>query len=108
MKATAQIQIDKPIDDVWAFVSIVENMEKWVDGIEEPIQTSEGQTGMGTTFHSKYNYRGKSFEMDHEIHAFDPPNVFGTRSTEGPFAYTGHLTLTESDGGHNSYQPGPG
>ena len=55
--------------------------------------------GKGTTFHSKYNYRGKSFDMDHEISAFDPPNTLGTRSTEGPFSYDGHLVLTESDGG---------
>ena len=36
--------------------------------------------------------------MDHEVHSFDPPTSFGTRSTEGPFAYEGTLVLTEADG----------
>ena len=45
MKATAEIQIDKPIDDVWAFVSNIENMDRWVDGIEAPKQTSESGGG---------------------------------------------------------------
>ena len=48
MKATAEIQIDKPINDVWSFVSNIENMDRWVDGIEAPKQTSESETGKGT------------------------------------------------------------
>ena len=99
MKATAEITLDRPIGEVWAFVSNVENLALWVEGIEAPKQTSDGETGTGRTYHSKYNYRGKSFDMDHEIYEFEPPHRLGTRSTEGPFAYDGMLVLAEADGG---------
>ena len=99
MRATAEIKINSPIDEVWGFVSNVENMGRWVEGIEDPTRTSDGDLGVGSTFHSKYNYRGKSFDMDHEVDSFDPPTSFGTRSIEGPFAYEGTLLLAESEGG---------
>jgi uncharacterized protein YndB with AHSA1/START domain len=99
MKTTAVITLDKPIDEVWNFVSSIENLGLWVEGIEAPKQTSDGRTGVGTTYHSKYNYRGKSFNMDHEIYEFEPPHRLGTRSTEGPFAYDASLILAEAGGG---------
>ena len=99
MNATAEITLDKHIDEVWDFVSNIEKLGLWVEGIEAPKQTSDGRTGVGTTYHSKYNYRGKSFDMDHEIYEFEPPNHLGTRSTEGPFAYNAGLVLAEADGG---------
>ena len=99
MKATAEITLDKPIDEVWNFVSNIENLGLWVEGIEAPKQTSDGRTGVGTTYHSRYNYRGKSFDMDHEIYEFEPPSRLGTRSTDGPFAYNASLTLAEAGGG---------
>ena len=99
MKATAVITLDKPIDGVWDFVSNIENLGLWIEGIEAPKQTSDGRTGVATTYHSKYNYRGKSFDMDQEIYEFEPPNRLGTRSTEGPFAYNASLVLSEADGG---------
>ena len=99
MKATAEITLDKPIDEVWNFVSNIENLGLWVEGIEAPKQTSDYRTGVGTTYHSIYNYRGKSFDMDHEIYEFEPPNRLGTRSTEGPFAYNASIILAEADGG---------
>ena len=99
MKATAEITLDRPVDEVWNFVSNIENLGRWVEGIEAPKQTSDGRTGVGTAYHSKYNYRGKSFDMDHEIYEFEPPNRLGTRSIEGPFAYSASLILAAADGG---------
>ena len=99
MKTTAEITIGKPIDRVWEFVSNIENLALWVEGIEAPEQTPDGPIGAGTTDHRKYNYRGKSFDMDHEIYEFEPPNRLDTRSTEGPFPYDVTMVLAEADGG---------
>ena len=99
MKTTAEITIGKPIDRVWEFVSNIENLALWVEGIEAPEQTPDGPIGAGTTYHSKYNYRGKSFDMDHEIYEFEPPNRLDTRSIEGPFPYDVTMVLAEADGG---------
>ena len=70
MKATAEITLDKPIDDVWNFVFKHRELRAMGRGNRGAKQTSDGRIGVGTTYHSKYNYRGKSFDMDHKIYKF--------------------------------------
>ena len=89
MKASASVVIDQSIHTVWEFVANVENLEKWVDGVREPHWTSAGEIEVGSTFASKYAYRGKTFDMAYVVTEFSPPIRFATRSTSGPFPYQG-------------------
>ena len=70
MKAAAEIVVNKPIQDVWAFVSNIENMDRWVKGVTEPKWTSEGEMGVDSTFASKYTYRNKTFDIVYSVTAF--------------------------------------
>ena len=73
MKASASIVIDKPISEVWDFVSNIENMDKWVNGVREPKPISGGEWGVGSTFESGYEYAGKTHRITYEITGFDAP-----------------------------------
>lgn len=99
MKSSAAIDVDRSIEEVFAFVANVENMERWVDGVGDARLASDGEVAVGSTIESDYTYRGKTFEMDMEVTAFEEPTRFGTRATEGPFPFDGLVELEEIPGG---------
>ena len=99
MEATARAVVDRPIGDVWEYVSAVENMGEWVDGVSDVRRNEDGELDVGSRFSSKYTYRGKTFDVDYEVTAYDPPHRIDMRSTEGPFPFAGSLRLVEVDGG---------
>ena len=65
MKATVDIEISRPINEVWEFVADVENQDKWVTGVSEPRITSDGEFGVGSTYFGKYTYRNQTFDVDY-------------------------------------------
>ena len=60
MKAGTSIVVERPIEDVWAFVANIENMDQWVVGVTEPRLSNGQAIGIGTTYTSKYNHAGKN------------------------------------------------
>ena len=93
MKAGTSIVVERPIEDVWAFVANIENMDKWVVGVSEPRLSNGRDMGVGATYTSKYTYAGKTQTIDYEVTAYEPHRHFATRSTEGPFPFEGELDL---------------
>jgi uncharacterized membrane protein len=45
------VRINRPINEVFEFLSDFENMPKWNYFVLEVTKTSEGPTGIGTTYH---------------------------------------------------------
>ena len=108
--ASARVLINRPIDEVWAFVAAVETMDHWVRGIEQ-TERPAGDLEVGSTFASKFAHGSRTFDVTHRVTAYDPPNRFGTESTEGPFQYSSVLRLEDSDGATrvtNTLQAGSG
>ena len=65
LAATTSVEIERPIDDVWAFVTDIGNMPHWVDGVSEAILTPEADAAasglaVGTPFMSQYTYAGRT------------------------------------------------
>ncbi|MDE2993592.1 MAG: SRPBCC family protein [Chloroflexota bacterium] len=93
MKAGTSIVVERPIEDVWAFVANIENMDQWVVGVSEPRLSNGRDIGVGATYTSKYTYAGKTHTIDYEVTAYEPQQHFATQSTEGPFPFQGELDL---------------
>jgi uncharacterized membrane protein len=62
------IAIDRPIDEVFAFLSDFENIPKWNYYVLEVRQLSESPIGEGTTYHQVR----KSDQQDFRIIEFEP------------------------------------
>jgi uncharacterized membrane protein len=60
--------IDRPVEEVWRFVSDPSNTPQWYQGTLEVKELSEGPLAVGTTFEVVVHYRGRSL-------------VFGARCT---------------------------
>jgi uncharacterized membrane protein len=66
------IPIDRPIDEVFAFLSDFENIPKWNYYVLEVGQLSESPIGIGTTYHQvrksdQQDFRIIEFEPDHTV-----------------------------------------
>ena len=99
MRASVDMVISAPIEEVWTFVSDLENMDKWVTGITEPQLTSEGEVRAGSTFTSQYTYRGKTFDMAYLVTEFSSLSRLAIESTSGPFPFEGIVDLRPTAGG---------
>ena len=66
------IAIERPIDEVFAFLSDFENIPKWNYYVLEVKQLSESPIGIGTTYHQvrktdQQDFRIIEFEPDHTV-----------------------------------------
>ena len=89
--------VDRPISEVWAFVSDVEKMDRWAKGVTEIRLTSEGEIDLGSVFTSKFTHRKRTFDVRYTVTVYEPPSRFGIES-EGLLQYSGVMELENADG----------
>jgi len=56
-KMEASAIIERPVEEVWKFISDWSNAPKWMPGALEVKQTSAGPLGVGTTLQSRWSSR---------------------------------------------------
>ena len=79
------VMIARPIEDVFAFLSDLENVPKWNYAIVETRKVSEGPVGVGSIYHQVRSVPSRSEERL-EIITYDPPRQLEVRGQLGPFA----------------------
>src|SRR5947209_15644788 len=70
---TGSAVIDRPIDDVFAFLSDGTNDPKFSPRVQEIRLTTEGPVGVGTVFESKVKDAGMTTSRRFELTAFEAP-----------------------------------
>ena len=79
------VMIARPIEEVFAFLSDLENIPKWNYAIVETRKISEGPVGVGTTYHQVRSVPSRSEERL-ETTTYSPPRQLEIRGQLGPFA----------------------
>ena len=92
MKATASISIDRPVDEVFDFVTNVENMPSWVSGVSGARMVSKAME-KGARYVLDYVAGWRSSEVEIEVVDYERPRVFASRISRGPFDYEGRMEL---------------
>jgi uncharacterized membrane protein len=98
MKYSVLITIDKPVNEVVALFDNVDNMKKWMNGLEsfEPLDGTPGEVGAKSRLRFKMGKR--EIEMIETITAKNLPEEFtGTYEAKGVFNIV-----------RNSFEPLPG
>lgn len=98
MKYSVSITIDKPVNEVVALFDNVDNMKKWMEGLEsfEPLDGTPGEVGAKSRLRFKMGKR--EIEMIETITAKNLPEEFtGTYEAKGVFNIV-----------RNSFEPLPG
>ena len=70
------IRIDRPVDEVFVFLSDFENIPKWNYYVLEVRQLSESLIGVGTTYHQVR----KTDEQDFRITEFEPNHTVAVKT----------------------------
>ena len=99
ISASASVSIDCDPADIWAYVSDVTNQDQWVDGMSDSEVVGDGPIGRGTEIRGTYTYGGGSAPTTITVTEFREGRALGIESSEGPFPFTGLLTLERQDDG---------
>ena len=97
ISGSASVLVDRPIDEVWAFVSDVEKMDLWAKGVTKTRLTSERDVAPGSVFTGKFTHRGREFDVRYTVTVCEPPSRFGIES-EGMLRYSGIMEMEDADG----------
>ena len=98
MNFDASIVIDRPQREVFAFVTDVANMARWVTGVSS-AEMVNGAMREGARFVCRYTSALAPNELEMEVASFEEPSRFGLRVARGPVNFEGTMTFTEVDGG---------
>lgn len=98
-KTQASVTINRPVDEVWKFITDVSNGPKWDKGLTEWRQTSSGPLGVGTTFlaiHPRLTYAERVAE-------YEPNRKLSLEITSGPAKGTIGILSMEDLGGKTKF-----
>ncbi len=91
--------INRPVEEVFAFLTVPENMPKWAESVKEAVQTSEGEPSIGTTCHVTSKSMGMTVNQDFVVTQFVTDRIYSVKTTSGPFPMTMTHTLEPVEGG---------
>jgi carbon monoxide dehydrogenase subunit G len=76
--------IDRPINDVFAFVANLNNMSKWNSAVVSLEQVTPGDVGVGTKFKSVGEMMGRRIEGEVQVTSHEPDSKTGFQMNAGP------------------------
>jgi uncharacterized protein YndB with AHSA1/START domain len=93
------VTINRPVDEVFAYVTDTSNDPAWHTDILEVRKTSEGPIGTGTTWHTRFKPSMGVSEGDMEVVAFERSRMEVMRGVVGPMQPTLTYLFEPADGG---------
>jgi dehydrogenase/reductase SDR family protein 12 len=75
VKLVEVIEVDRPLDEAFAFASDFSNAERWDPGVRESRREAGAAAGVGATYRLIVMFRKTSLPMTYRITEFDPPNT---------------------------------
>jgi len=84
MKIETSIVINRPLEEVFAVLSNIENNPKWSSAFLEAKKTSAGPIGVGTTWRVVQKALGQRIEGEAEVTEYEPNRKCALKSRSGP------------------------
>ena len=89
--------IDRPVEDVFDFMSAPENNFQWQYGTLATASLSEGVSSIGTFFRSIGHSMGQRNLSTFEVTEYEPNRKYAFRSLSGPFRLQTAYTFAIAD-----------
>ena len=80
--------IDRPPEEVFAYVTNFDNAGAWVPGVDKVEQVTDGPVAEGTRYMEVRPVRGVHRRLEMEVFRHDPPRAFSAGFTKGGFRVT--------------------
>jgi uncharacterized protein YndB with AHSA1/START domain len=91
--------INRPVEEVFAFLSDYENLPKWSSLSDGVKKTSAGHIGVGTTYRTVVKFLGQRIEGETEVTEYEPNRSLAHRAKSGPFPVENRTTFERVAGG---------
>ena len=98
-KAEVSIVINRPVHDVFVYMTDIDKETEWQAELLEAKQTSDGPISVGTTIREVRRFMGRRMEVVFEITKFEPNKEMSFKSISAPFPLRGRYSLEPVDGG---------
>jgi uncharacterized protein YndB with AHSA1/START domain len=95
----SSIVINRPIEDVFAVLTNVENTGKWFPAEVEEWWTSPPPHGLGSTRRARVKMGLMTTENDAVATVYDPPNRAAMKGTSRNAPFEAHLIFAAVEGG---------
>jgi uncharacterized protein YndB with AHSA1/START domain len=95
----SSITINRPIEDVFAVLTNVENTGKWFPGDVKEWWTSPPPHGVGSTRRARVKMGLKTTENDAVTTVYEPPHRAGMKGTSKNAPFEAMLTFAPVEGG---------
>lgn len=99
MRIEYSMTIQRPIEEVFAFVSNVENWSQWISNTSEITKTSSGPIGVGTTFTQITHFLGRRLDVRGTVMEYMPNRKIRVQSDGKPVPFQSTITLEPAAGG---------
>lgn len=96
MQQEASVEIDRPIDEVFRLTN--DHVAEWSIVVVEDEVLDEKPEGVGTTFRSVTEDRGKRMEFEGVVTRHDPPHASSIRMTGDLFDIEAEYTFEDLSG----------
>ena len=100
VKAEASTTVDRPVEEVWRFVSDWSNFDKWfvLQPGEEINKTSDGPIALGSSIQLKGRFLGQKMVVETRVSEFEPNKKIGIEYVSGSFRGSKKSYIMEPDG----------
>jgi uncharacterized protein YndB with AHSA1/START domain len=99
MRVERTVTIDRPIEEVFEYVSTPENDSTWASAALRHERTSPGPMRVGTTTRMDLRFLGRTGTYTWEVAEYEPPNLLAYRATSGPLPIVVRIRFEPVDGG---------
>jgi DNA-binding SARP family transcriptional activator/uncharacterized protein YndB with AHSA1/START domain len=97
-RVTAEIEIDVPIDQVFAYVTDPHNLVHWHQAASD-IRDVSGPRGVGQRFTWTAHFLGRRLEVIHGVTDFEPNAVIAWRTVQGAYHAAHHFQFEPTNNG---------
>lgn len=81
----ASIQIDRAVEDVYAYATTIDTLPQWLGAVTEVEQLTDGPMGVGTQIRASGMMLGRRMDTFVEVTALEPGAGFAFTAEMGPF-----------------------
>ena len=87
IKVELSVVINRPVAEVFAFVTDPANSAKWQEGLVESRLTSSGPMGVGAEITDVRKFLGRDMDSKLEVTEFVPNKKFSEKVVSGPLKF---------------------
>ena len=99
IKLAQSVTVNRPVAEVWKFISNFENTTRWSRGVLEARQTSDGPIGVGSTLQTVVKAFGRRRTADYLVTEYEPNRAFAFEVTSGPMTSRARYSVEPAGAG---------